>query len=306
MHNRFFFLALLGLFMSASLPAPAPAAAAALSTTTSANVVQSHDEAGSGATEQHDDSGQSEHSHDAAPREQIDESAPHSHDSDASHQETGAVVPAEGEEPAAHPHTPATAHEAAPDHHDGATTPGTDHNDVGAIPAADHHGGGGEADGHSHWGESGPQSAFDQAMESLGKFHSLLVHFPIALILAAALAQILGIVRKEEIYADTVRFLVWTGALGGVAAGLLGWAHSGPMAADEAGIMLFHRILGTGLMFGLFGVAMAVEWRRRDASAVPTMVMYVSLFGAAAAVAINGFLGGSLAHGGVTHLMGGG
>lgn len=161
------------------------------------------------------------------------------------------------------------------------------------------------AGGHAHWGDHGPQTNLESAIAKAGALHSVAVHFPIALVLVAALAHAIGLSSGRPGYAETVRFLVWTAAFGGFAAGVLGWAHAGPAASTEDGIMAIHRWLGTSLTFGLFAVAAAVEWHRRNASATTFWTMNVLVFGTALAVAINGFLGGSLAHGGLAHLMGG-
>ncbi len=165
---------------------------------------------------------------------------------------------------------------------------------------------GGQAGGHSHWGEDGASTPFERAMSRIGVLHSVAVHFPIALILAAALAQIFVLAGRFGSGGETVRFLVWTGAAGGVAAGLLGWAHSGPMAANEAGVMLAHRYLGTALLFGLVGLAALGEWSRRPGNSLGTLIFNIALFGSALALMLNGFLGGALAHGGLRHLFGGG
>lgn len=218
--------------------------------------------------------------------------APHDHDAVSAHQ-TGSLAPAAGHHDEAMSHDHGDTAEAG--HHDEALP-----HEHGSEGEEGHHGGA----GHSHWGDNGANTPFEKSMERLGVYHPLLVHFPIALILAAALAQALNLAGVRGTNGDTVRFLVWTGALGGLAAGLLGWAHAGPMASDEAGIMLAHRWIGSSLAVGLFGVAAAVEWHRKSASGLSAFVMNLSLFAAAAAVAINGFLGGSLAHGGVSHLMG--
>lgn len=165
---------------------------------------------------------------------------------------------------------------------------------------------GGQAGGHSHWGEDGASTPFERSMSRIGVFHSVAVHFPIALILAAALAQVFVLAGRFGSGGDTVRFLVWTGAAGGVAAGLLGWAHSGPMAANEAGVMLAHRYLGTALLFGLVGLAALGEWSRRTGNQLGALLFNIALFGSALALLLNGFLGGALAHGGLRHLIGGG
>jgi len=249
-------------------------------------------------TETADDPEQSDHQDDP-------NAPPHDHP-------TTAVEPTVIEE-AGPPHDQATEHHAdAPSDDPGDVQAhehgeGEEHVTAPCGGADDHHGAAGDEpqEGHSHWGEDGPKTPFERALAKLGVFHALAVHFPIALILAAALAQALNIARKDQSYSDVVRFLVWTGALGGLVAGFFGWAHAGPMASDEAGVMFTHRWLGTALALGLFAVAAAVEWRRQNPSAAPSLVLNFSLFGAAAAVALNGFLGGSLAHGGLRHLMGG-
>ena len=231
------------------------------------------------AVESHDDAG----------------SPPHDHGDVAPHDDTGS---------APHEHSAPT----APNHHDtDMATPSTaDHHAGEAGDAvADHHGPGAQPGGHAHWGDNGPQTELERTIAKTGALHSVAVHFPIALMLAAALAQAMGLMTGRTGYADIVRFLVWTAAFGGLAAGLLGWAHAGPIASTEDGIMSIHRWLGTSLTIGLFAVAAAVEWHRRDASATTFWTVNVLVFGAALAVSINGFLGGSLAHGGLAHLMGG-
>ena len=233
-------------------------------------------------TDHHDDPNTPSHDHAPAPSS-MSEQSDHAHDESAPY------------------HTDAESAAQAHDHgtsEDGMLDP--------CASGDDHHGdASAQSVGHSHWGDDGPKTPFERALAKLGVFHAVAVHFPIALIIAAAFAQALNIARDEQAYSDIVRFLVWTGAFGGLVAGFFGWAHAGPMASGEAGVMLTHRWLGSALALGLFAVAAAVEWRRRNPSAVPSMVLNISLFGTAAAVALNGFLGGSLAHGGLRHLMGG-
>jgi uncharacterized membrane protein len=228
-----------------------------------------------------------------------EQAAPHDHDAASAHQDSSPAAAADQDEPV----MPRSHDDAAPHEHGAATAEGHHNEAAPHEPGAEAADGHGAEGGHSHWGDSGANTPFEKAIEGLGVFHSLLVHFPIALILAAALAQALNLAGTRITNADTVRFLVWAGAFGGLAAGLLGWAHAGPMASDEAGIMLAHRWIGSSLTLGLFGVAAAVEWHRKSSSSRSALVLNLSLFTAAAAVAVNGFLGGSLAHGGVTHLM---
>ena len=230
--------------------------------------------------ESHDDTSSSPYGHGEVEPHDDTGSAPHEH----------AALP-----PAQDHHETGMASPYAADHHA---------DEVGEM-VVDHHGPDAAPGGHAHWGDHGPQNDFERTIAKTGALHSVAVHFPIALILAAALAQVLGLITGRNGYADTVRFLVWTAAAGGLATGLLGWAHAGPVASTEDWIMSLHRWLGTSLTVGLFVLAAAVEWHRRDASTTTFWTMNVLVFGAALAVAINGFLGGSLAHGGLAHLMGG-
>jgi uncharacterized membrane protein len=207
---------------------------------------------------------------------------------------------------------------AATDHHDDEGSAPHEHGDK---PVADHHavggesaehgheGGGhdqagGEAGGHSHWGISPDSTPFSKFMAAFGKFHPLIVHFPIALFLTAAFAQVLNMRSKNGAYDKTVSLLVWLGALGALGAGLLGWAHSGPMQAGENTVMSAHRWIGTSLLIGGFITAFLMsKTKKADGGLIGNKAFNVFLFAMALGVAINGFLGGALAHGGIKHLM---
>ena len=159
-------------------------------------------------------------------------------------------------------------------------------------------------DGHSHWGLSPDSKPFAKTMAAFGKFHPLIVHFPIALFLTAAFAQILNIRSKTGAYDKTVMLLVWLGALGALGAGLLGWAHSGPVQINENTIMSSHRWIGSSLLVGGLLTAFIMNKAKSREGGMSKHVMFnVLLFAMALGVAINGFLGGALAHGGMKHLM---
>ena len=217
---------------------------------------------------------------------------PAEHPAEAAHEET--TAPEQQEEGAAD-------HGATHDHAGPDREPGSSHGDQHdhGAPA------GATESGHAHWGDNGPQTAFERAMARLGVLHSVSVHFPIALLMAAALAQILTQAGLPGGNVQTVRFLVWTGALGGVAAGVLGWAHAGPMTSGEDGVMFAHRVLGTALAVGSIGLVGLVEWRVRWPGRIIGLLAPSGVYLAGLAVAMNGFLGGSLAHGGLRHLISG-
>lgn len=161
-----------------------------------------------------------------------------------------------------------------------------------------------EKEGHSHWGRNGASTPFEKLLAYLGKFHALVVHFPIALFLSAALAQVLLLTQKKEYYSDIVRFSVWLAAFGALGAGLLGWAHAGPAPAQESAVMMNHRWIGTTILLGGLATALLMEAARKpSASPALRLAFTITLFVMAAFVAANGFLGGALAHGGMKHLL---
>ncbi len=161
-----------------------------------------------------------------------------------------------------------------------------------------------EKEEHGHWGRNGANTPFEKFLAYLGNFHALVVHFPIALFLSAALAQALLLTRKKEYYSDIVRFSVWLAAFGALGAGLLGWAHAGPAPTQESAVMMNHRWIGTTILLGGLATALLMEAARKpSASPALRLTFSITLFVMAAFVAINGFLGGALAHGGMKHLL---
>ena len=77
----------------------------------------------------------------------------------------------------------------------------------------------------------------------IGKFHVLVVHFPIALFLEAVLAELLSMRRRELAPSSVVRFCVLLGAAAAVSAAGLGWCLAGFQGAGR--ILFIHRWLGT-------------------------------------------------------------
>ena len=163
---------------------------------------------------------------------------------------------------------------------------------------------GDDSGGHSHWGISPNSSPFSKLMASFGKYHPLIVHFPIALFLTAAFAQVLNLRSKGGDYDNAVSLIVWVAAFGALGAGLLGWAHSGPVQAGENVVMSSHRWIGTSLLIGgLVTAYLMTKANKSEGGLRKNKAFNLLLFSMALFVAVNGFLGGALAHGGIKHLM---
>ncbi|HEV3022401.1 MAG TPA: hypothetical protein VGX76_08030, partial [Pirellulales bacterium] len=96
----------------------------------------------------------------------------------------------------------------------------------------------------------------------LGKFHLLLIHFPIALVIAAGFAEVLSFWQQTP--NPSVRFCLWLAALAAIPTAGFGWLFAA--AGNGAGspqLLTAHRWLGTAAAVCLVITAIAAE---RDAS----------------------------------------
>jgi uncharacterized membrane protein len=114
-------------------------------------------------------------------------------------------------------------------------------NQVGSMQSQD------MVDSHAeHAHKTGTDNGFD-IVDFLGRLHPAAVHFPIALFLVAALAELIMIINPTAGVGSSVRFLVWTGAAGGIVAAALGWLAGGIRMSDRSEILGLHRWTGTGI-----------------------------------------------------------
>jgi hypothetical protein len=110
------------------------------------------------------------------------------------------------------------------------------------------------------------QSFAMQLLGWLGKFHILVIHFPIALLMAAALGELVAVRWRSQVPLPAVRFAVLLGAAGAVAAVVLGWLHAdvGGHGSASSGLLGLHRWLGTLAGFWALGTLWCSErdsWR---------------------------------------------
>jgi uncharacterized membrane protein len=131
----------------------------------------------------------------------------------------------------------------------------------------------------------------------LGKFHVVVIHFPIGLLMAAALGEMWCVWRGARAPLPPVRFCVLLGAAGAVTAVLLGWLHAdfGGYGAGSPQALRLHRWLGTAA--GVCGVGLAllseVDARRQRRS----HLFRIALWTGALLVGLTGHFGGTLVHG---------
>jgi uncharacterized membrane protein len=130
----------------------------------------------------------------------------------------------------------------------------------------------------------------------LGRFHPMLVHFPIAFIPAALFTAIVG--RRRPGFGKPVQFLVVTGGITALVATVAGWLGGGMTLGADDWVMQSHRWLGTGIGLGAFVLALWAV-RRPDMDRSGAMIVGLSVL--TAAIVVQGWFGGALVHG-VDHL----
>ena len=123
----------------------------------------------------------------------------------------------------------------------------------------------------------------------LTRLHPATVHFPIALLIVAALVEMLAMARSSGPLAQAANVMTVAGAAGAVIAALFGWIHTGIWFGGES-TMHWHRWTGTGL--ALAAPLAALLAFRADRRAFRIVIVLI-----AAALVAQGYWGAELAQG---------
>jgi mono/diheme cytochrome c family protein/uncharacterized membrane protein len=94
----------------------------------------------------------------------------------------------------------------------------------------------------------------------LGKFHPLAAHTPIAVIMAAAIAEMLYLRRHAPALTHAARFCMVLGAMGAVATAALGWAMATTYSGADRAMLENHRWAGTIAAIASIPIALLGEW----------------------------------------------
>ncbi len=131
----------------------------------------------------------------------------------------------------------------------------------------------------------------------LGRFHPVLVHFPIVLLLfAAALEAVAARFRSLNGLRETAPFALALGTAGALAAAFAGYLLSLGGGYDT-GAVTRHQWLGIGVAVGAVGALTLCAVARRTRSRKAATGYRALLFTTAGLVLLTGHLGGSLTHG---------
>ena len=132
-----------------------------------------------------------------------------------------------------------------------------------------------------------------------GQFHPAFTHFPVALLLVAALAETIAWFRPRPAWNDIAAFNLHLGALSAVVTATMGWALAATMGMepDLRTTLSWHRWLGTGSAVWAV-VAVGLWWWQRRQPVPSRLTIYrLALLGGALLVSVTGHLGGLLVYG---------
>lgn len=147
-------------------------------------------------------------------------------------------------------------------------------------------------DGHAHHHERAPSM-----LRWFGKFHPAAVHFPVAMLIAAAMAELLRAVLGIRWLWDAGRFCAWGGAVGALVAAPLGWFSAGWSIGDDDMVLGMHRWMGTMVvLWSVLSVVMIESVRRRNTTIRRRLALLALVIGAML-VGTVGHFGGMLVFG---------
>ena len=139
--------------------------------------------------------------------------------------------------------------------------------------------------------------ALDAWLNLLGRLHPLMVHFPLALVIVAALVELWRAMRRHDGPAPFAVTSVWFAAVGGVGAACSGWANAA-FDGDSTSVDLFiHRWGGVAVAALLVALAVTGTAASRAGHIGWSGLWRMGLVLCAGIVAAVGHFGGNLVHG---------
>jgi uncharacterized membrane protein len=141
-----------------------------------------------------------------------------------------------------------------------------------------------------------PLSGSFGQMAIIGRLHPLLIHFPIALVVIAVVAETRATVTRDERWHTMAVGNLRAGAVFALIAVVAGWRLASGLGMGSTPLLEWHRWLGT--LAAVLTLLVAVTTSLADSgSAVERWVYRIALLGAGALVAVTGHLGALLVWG---------
>ena len=128
----------------------------------------------------------------------------------------------------------------------------------------------------------------------IGHFHPPLTAFPIAMLLGAAVAEVLRLLVRAPWLEGGSRWCVIVGAIGAAVTAPLGWAFAVNHAPSR--VLELHRWFGTAAGCGALAILVLSELRHRRGGRWLTLFRTV-LFIALPLIVATGFFGGAMVYG---------
>lgn len=186
------------------------------------------------------------------------------------------------------------------DHDHSATESSSNHHDSSEASDVENHEETKDRHDHSAHADSSMEQSphlLSKIITWFGKFHPPTVHFPIALLIASAIAELLFIFTKNTLFDHASRFCVSFGMIGAIAASILGWFFGGFHLSDTNWIMTTHRWFGTSTAIVSVILLWLSEVSRKRRSEIMRYRFRVLLFISATLVSVTGFFGGAMIYG---------
>ncbi|HME72746.1 MAG TPA: DUF2231 domain-containing protein [Myxococcota bacterium] len=126
---------------------------------------------------------------------------------------------------------------------------------------------------------------------ALADLHPVAVHFPIAMLLSAALSEALLAATGRLSFRLVTRFLIWVGAVSAVGAACLGWLAGATVESAPQQLLAWHRWLGVTTALASIATLWVCERSRASPARLRAIVAATALL-----VGVTGYLGGELVH----------
>ena len=139
------------------------------------------------------------------------------------------------------------------------------------------------------WAKPGEDETVSDFWIFLGRFHALIVHIPIGLILVVPVLEVFGRWFGNKPMRTAVPTILWMAVLGAMAATVMGYLL---MTGEPDDSVLMERHLWTGLIFGAFALITLILRLRSE-----SFLYLVSLALSVVSVSLAGHFGGALVHG---------